>query len=94
MAKHREKEFAFQWWDMQWPQIMCRWQKDPGFPRNEQQLSEYLGINEQTRQSWKKEWQKQSEEAIAKADAETHQPFTDGNSIDPADMTDEEMLRW
>ena len=96
MAKHKEQEFAFEWWGMGWEKKMVKRHKDPDFPLYENHLLSYLNINEGTRQEWKKEWQKQSDELLEKADAKTADSFNGENFLDnigdPAKFTDEELM--
>ena len=94
MAKHREKEFAFKYWDMPWAQIMCLWAKDNGYPRNDKQLALYCNVSEDTLAVWKREKLHLDEEADQKADGKQTQFGTEDilEGIDPAKMSDDELL--
>ena len=94
MAKHREKEFAFKYWDMSWEQIMSRWQKDNSFPLNDKQLASYCNVIEDTLGGWKREKLQLNEEADQKVNGKQTQFGTEDifEGIDPAKMSDEELM--
>jgi len=94
ITKQSEHDFAFKWWGMPWPKKMAEWHKDHNFPLNEKDLCVYCNINESTRQKWKKEYAQQTEALVQKLEEKTDYPQVEGHSLDPAEMSDGEMLKW